>query len=75
MIAVDGFQFQMKVLILLDCRFQVNCCNCFVIFEFTDVLQNALVTDLPDGDFDAAEVQHYLAKKSFFNNIHNLGFD
>lgn len=57
---------------MLNGSFQVNRCDSLIVSEFADVFQDALVTDLADGDLDAAQVEDNLAQQPFLNNIDYL---
>lgn len=73
MVAVDGFKFEVIVFLLLDGSSQVDCCYCVEVFEFPQKLEDAFMTDLPNGHLDTAEIEHHLAQQSFLYDGHYLG--
>lgn len=70
MIAIDGFEFKVIVVFLLNSSLQVNSCNRVQVFEFSQKLKDALVANLSDGHLYASEVQNHLAEESFFDDDH-----
>lgn len=54
MIAIDGFEFKVIVVFLLNSSLQVNSCNRVQVFEFSQKLKDALVANLSDGHLYAS---------------------
>lgn len=59
---VDGFEFEMKILILLYGRFEVDVDDGIDVSELPEKLEDAFMADFAYGDFDAAEVEYHLAE-------------
>lgn len=66
--AVDGFEFEVGVLILGDGRFKIDIDQGVDISEFSEELEDTLVTDFSDGDFDTSQVEDHLTEQSFFDD-------
>jgi len=60
--AVDGFEFEVGVLILGDGRFKIDIDQGVDISEFSEELEDTLVTDFSDGDFDTSQVEDHLTE-------------
>lgn len=70
---VDGLEFEVEVLTLLDGCFQIEGDDGVQIPEFPEELKKTLVADFADSDFDAAEVEHHFAEQSLFDDEHDFG--
>ena len=60
--AVDGFEFEMKILFLLYGSFKISIDDDVKIFEFPQKLKDTFMTYFPNGYFNAAQVENHLTQ-------------
>ena len=59
---VDGFEFKVIVVLLLDGSFKIVSDESVNIFKFPEELEYTFMTDFSNGYLDTSQIQHHLAQ-------------
>ena len=60
--AIDGFKFEMKVIVLLYSCFEVYTDDCVKIFKLSEKLEDTFMTDFSDGYLNTTQIEDHLAQ-------------
>jgi len=71
---VDGFDFKVYVIRLLNAGFDVCHGYGLIILRFTDIFEDALVTDFAGGDHHTAQVEDDFAEQLLLYDTEDVRF-